>query len=156
MTWKNVEMRMVSLGEHPDVAATVEGYVAIAKELSIGKNPLEEFWVLATDGLLVRSVAMVARGEYHSVMVPVSAVIAVPIMAGTDRVVLMHTHPTGRLLPSRQDYDLTERLVEVLNDIGMMVDDHLIIGPDGRYLSFREAHVLTVPVNPPEPLEVRA
>lgn len=156
MTWTNVELRMIALSEHPDVPATVDGYLSIARELGIGTRALEEFWVFATDGNTVRKVHMIARGDHHSVRVPIPAVLAVPVLAGAHRVILLHTHTSGRLLPSRHDYDLTETLVEVMNKAGMTVDDHLIVAPDGRYLSFREAHVLTVPVEAPVPMEVRA
>lgn len=50
--------------------------------------------------------------------------------------VLVHNHPSGDPTPSRQDIELTGRLVEAGLIIGIEILDHVIIG-DNKYISFR-------------------
>lgn len=50
--------------------------------------------------------------------------------------VLVHNHPSGDPTPSRQDIELTGRLVEAGSIIGIEILDHVIIG-DNKYISFR-------------------
>jgi DNA repair protein RadC len=52
--------------------------------------------------------------------------------------VLFHNHPSGDPTPSRDDVDLTRRLVQAGELMGIDVLDHVILA-DTRYFSFREA-----------------
>jgi len=51
-------------------------------------------------------------------------------------VILLHNHPSGDPTPSRQDIEVTGRLIEAGNIIGIQVLDHLVIG-DNRFTSFK-------------------
>lgn len=52
-------------------------------------------------------------------------------------IILAHNHPSGDLTPSKQDIDLTRKLIEAGKLIGIPVNDHLIISTHG-YLSLRQ------------------
>ena len=56
-------------------------------------------------------------------------------------VILVHNHPSGDPTPSREDLEVTKRLVEAGKILGINVLDHIIIG-EGRYLSFKEKGLL--------------
>lgn len=54
----------------------------------------------------------------------------------TDRaagIIFVHNHPSGDSEPSKQDIEITKRLVEVGKIVGIEVIDHIIIGKDGYY-----------------------
>lgn len=53
------------------------------------------------------------------------------------RLVLAHNHPSGNVLPSKQDMRLTRRIQECGEMMGIEVLDHLIIGSK-QYFSLRE------------------
>lgn len=53
-------------------------------------------------------------------------------------VILIHNHPSGDLTPSRQDHELTRKLIAVGQLVGIPVNDHIIISNQG-YLSLRQA-----------------
>ena len=57
---------------------------------------------------------------------------------GAAAVVLFHNHPSGQLEPSRDDLELTRRLVKAGEVLGVAVHDHLIVG-SGRWLSLRRS-----------------
>ncbi len=48
-----------------------------------------------------------------------------------------HNHPSGDITPSDQDIQLTHRLVEAGELLGIKLLDHLIIG-DGSFMSLKE------------------
>lgn len=54
-------------------------------------------------------------------------------------IVCMHNHPSGNLLPSREDIALTEALMKIGEINGIPVVDHLILTEEGYY-SFYENH----------------
>lgn len=51
--------------------------------------------------------------------------------------ILVHNHPSGDLTPSKQDSELTKKLIEAGRIVGIPVNDHLIISEQG-YLSLRQ------------------
>lgn len=59
------------------------------------------------------------------------------IRRSAHAIILAHNHPSGDPTPSREDREVTLRLVQAGKLIGIEVLDHLIVG-DGRYTSFRE------------------
>lgn len=52
-------------------------------------------------------------------------------------IILVHNHPTGNVIPSKQDIDLTNNIISVGNILGIKVVDHVIIGKN-NYYSFLE------------------
>ncbi len=59
------------------------------------------------------------------------------IRQSSASVICLHNHPSGDPTPSREDIDVTQRLVEAGELIGIDVLDHVIIG-DGKYVSLKE------------------
>jgi len=56
-------------------------------------------------------------------------------------VILIHNHPSGDPTPSREDRDITRRLKEAGDLLGIPVLDHVIVGR-GRYASLAEEGLL--------------
>ena len=54
-----------------------------------------------------------------------------------SRIILVHNHPSGDPTPSDSDRQLTERLIEAGDLLGITVSDHVIIG-NGEWWSWRE------------------
>ena len=62
------------------------------------------------------------------------------IRASAAGIILAHNHPSGRVKPSREDREVTRRLKEASEIIGIEVLDHVILG-DG-YSSMKEHGIL--------------
>ncbi len=61
------------------------------------------------------------------------------ILNNATSVVVAHQHPSGDPEPSNEDIEMTNRLVEAGEIIGIIVMDHIIVAPETRdYTSFRE------------------
>ncbi|MFQ9934533.1 MAG: RadC family protein [Lachnospiraceae bacterium] len=52
-------------------------------------------------------------------------------------IVLLHNHPSGDCMPSRQDIEVTKKIKEAGEIIGIKLIDHIIIG-DNKYISLTE------------------
>jgi len=68
----------------------------------------------------------------------------------------VHNHPSGDPAPSQDDVLLTARLRVAGDVLEIALLDHLIVGEDARYFSFREAGLLgSTPAVAPRPTVVR-
>lgn len=59
------------------------------------------------------------------------------ISVSASSIICIHNHPSGNVLPSRNDYEITKRLVSIGDILGIKVIDHIIIGSN-KYYSFME------------------
>lgn len=57
-------------------------------------------------------------------------------------IVLVHNHPSGDCVPSREDCKVTKKIQEAGKLIGINLIDHIIIG-DRKYTSLKEAGILS-------------
>jgi DNA repair protein RadC len=60
------------------------------------------------------------------------------IKVNAASIIVAHNHPSGIALPSFEDHEVTERLVQTGQTIGIEVLDHIIIGHNGSFYSFKE------------------
>ena len=58
-------------------------------------------------------------------------------LLSASSIICIHNHPTGNTLPSKPDLELTKKLIEAGNLLGIKVIDHVIIGKN-NYYSFLE------------------
>lgn len=105
----------------------------------------ERLWVITYDSIeQVRTVNEIAVGGYHELDIPIPALLTAVLLAGTDRFMVAHNHPSGDLMPSTMDVDMTRTIMGAANAAGLMLDDHLIVGPKGGTFSLTE-HGLLLP-----------
>jgi len=56
-------------------------------------------------------------------------------------VIFIHNHPTGNTEPSRDDIELTKRLIKAGELLGIKIHDHIIVSKKG-HTSMRENGVI--------------
>lgn len=98
----------------------------------------EHFVVLYLDrkgGLIVKE--DVSVGGLHSSIVHPREVFKTAVKRSAASIILAHNHPSGDPAPSREDIDITRRLIEAGRIIGIEILDHVVIG-DSRYCSLKE------------------
>lgn len=86
----------------------------------------------------INAINTVSVGTLNSSLVHPREVYKPAILANSNAIILCHNHPTGIPEPSREDLEVTKRLVEAGNILGIEVIDHVVIGDNGRYTSFKE------------------
>ncbi len=68
------------------------------------------------------------------------------ILSNAANMILVHNHPSGNVLPSREDTMLTDRILSLTDLLGIPLLDHIIIGGSNRsYFSFKEKKMLKRP-----------
>ena len=55
--------------------------------------------------------------------------------------IFVHNHPSGDPSPSREDLDITHRLIRACRVMGLTVHEHLIIGREGYYSFADQGHI---------------
>jgi len=84
---------------------------------------------------------MVSVGNLDSSIVHPREVFKFAILASAASVILVHNHPSGQLDPSSEDINLTHRLVEAGELMGIPVLDHIII-TDDAFLSMKSRNLI--------------
>ena len=92
--------------------------------------------ILNNKNQLIKSVG-VSVGALSAAVIHPRELFKTAIRCNAAGVIVAHNHPSGDVVPSREDIILTRRLVEAGRILGIDLIDHLIIG-DGRWLSFKE------------------
>lgn len=84
----------------------------------------------------------VSVGTLNSSLVHPREVFKMAILGNAGSIILAHNHPSGDPTPSKEDMEVTKRLVEAGKILGIEVLDHIIIGSNSRYVSFKEKGIL--------------
>jgi DNA repair protein RadC len=104
-----------------------------------GDRRQEHFFVLCLNGAhhLVRH-EIVTVGLLNRAMVHPREVFAPAVEQRAASVVIAHNHPSGNLEPSEEDREVTRRIADAGEILGIGLLDHLIFSRDS-WFSFREA-----------------
>jgi DNA repair protein RadC len=106
-------------------------------------NPREVFLCLHLDSKnKIVCVDQVSQGSLNASIVHPRELFSSAILSASAALILIHQHPSGDPEPSREDIELTERLVEGAKLLGIRILDHIIIGED-RYISFADRGILS-------------
>ena len=79
----------------------------------------------------------ISKGTLDSSIIHPREVFKTAIKNSASRITLIHNHPSGDPNPSESDRQLTEKLIEAGELLGITVMDHVIIG-NGKGWSWRE------------------
>ena len=72
-------------------------------------------------------------GLVNRALVHPREVFAEPITDRAAAVIVAHNHPSGNLLPSQDDLDMTRQLKDAGHTLGIAVLDHLIFDVNAYY-----------------------
>lgn len=81
---------------------------------------------------------IVSVGTLNSSLVHPREVFKKAILHGAASIIVGHNHPSGNVRPSPEDVQVTNRLKEVGQLIGISVLDHVVFEELGKAFSFRE------------------
>ena len=108
----------------------------------------EVFYVLLLDSRhrVLRSVE-VSRGSLNQSLVHPREVFAPAIRESAAAILVVHNHPSGDPTPSREDREVTKRLVEAGDLLGVPLLDHVVVADEG-YQSFADRGWLSRQASP--------
>ncbi len=100
--------------------------------------PHEEFWILLLNrNNLVLDKMMVSQGGMAGTVIDVRIILRKALENGANSIILCHNHPSGNLIPSEADKEITKKIKEAGKHMDIPVLDHIIIG-NGSYFSFAD------------------
>lgn len=82
----------------------------------------------------------VSHGTCDTSLIGIREIMIRVLLCGAVNIVIIHNHPGGSLVPSKEDICITDRLKEASDIIGIHFCDHIIVSRDG-FFSFREAMI---------------
>lgn len=125
-----------SVGRKMDQPNTVAE--ALDEIFQLGSLPEEKFVMLALDTKnQLMGAFVVSQGSINASIVHPREVFKRALLANSNAIILAHNHPSGDTTPSTEDLNITKRLVEAGNLLGIKVLDHIIVG-HSSYKSFKE------------------
>ncbi len=82
---------------------------------------------------------LVSVGDISHAYVPMQNVFKSAILSNACSIMLFHSHPSGDCSPSKEDYSITEKVIQAGKLMNIPVVDHIIIGGgSGEHYSFKE------------------
>jgi DNA repair protein RadC len=111
----------------------------LAREvLRLHERPEEYLYMVCLNTKLrMTSVFELSHGNVNSSVVGIREMFQKALLANAVNVIVLHNHPSGDPSPSREDIEVTKRMVEAGKILGITVIDHLVIGRPG-YCSIKE------------------
>jgi DNA repair protein RadC len=122
--------------EKPKVVTSADAAALFVPLLS--DLPHEEFWVLLLNrNNLVIDKMLVSQGGLSGTIIDVRIILKMALDKLASSIILCHNHPSGNLVPSEADKEITRKIKEAGKHMDIPVLDHLIIG-NGAYFSFTD------------------
>jgi|TARA_R110000823_G_scaffold276466_1_gene395062 DNA repair protein RadC len=94
--------------------------------------------VLLNNSNKVKGIYNLSQGGITGTLVDLRILFAVALKSLSVAIILSHNHPSGKLKASEADIQLTNKIKKAAELLDIKVLDHLIIAPDGCYLSFSD------------------
>lgn len=88
------------------------------------------------------NMTIISMGTLNQSLVHPREVLKAAFLSNAATILLFHNHPSGNLKPSKEDIALTGRMQKLCMLAGIPVIDHVILGNDQSYFSFREKQIL--------------
>lgn len=77
---------------------------------------------------IVLKIEDISYGGTNFAMIDPKEVLYEAIRMQAPKIILVHNHPSGDITPSQSDYNITDRIYEGANLLGIELLDHIIIG----------------------------
>lgn len=88
------------------------------------------------------NMTIVSMGCLNQSLVHPREILKAAFLSNASSIMMFHNHPSGSLVPSREDIAITNRMQQLCMLAGVPVVDHIIIGQNDFYYSFREKDIL--------------
>jgi len=133
-------IEVASLGEQINISSP-QAAAAFFRPL-LRDQTLEQFYIgFLNNSKMLTGYKKISSGGSTSTIVEPAEVMRQAILNNANSILLAHNHPSGALKESSADIRLTNRITKIGKEMGVPVDDHIIISGDS-YISFRNKGLL--------------
>ncbi|MEK6699948.1 MAG: JAB domain-containing protein [Nitrospirota bacterium] len=113
----------------------------LLRENKIGRSK-EHFWVVClSNSNRILLIEMATLGTMKKSVIDPTEVFSFALQKRASKVIMVHNHPGGKMEPSLEDKDITDRMYQAGLFLELPVIDHLIIDEEGYY-SFTDSGLL--------------
>jgi DNA repair protein RadC len=120
------------------IRSPYDGVDIVNEVLHLDRQPNEHFVIATlTTKNAIAGLHVIHKGTLNASIVHPREVFAQAILNNAASIICFHNHPSGDPSPSREDIEITKRLKDCGELLGIEVMDHLIIG-DGKFISLKE------------------
>lgn len=103
----------------------------------------EVMYMLTLDVKLnITGTFLVSQGSLNTSIVHPREIFKRALLVNAACIIIAHNHPSGDPSPSKEDVDVTKRIRDAGELLGIELIDHLIIGSETEYVSFKEKGIL--------------
>lgn len=131
---KNAVQEVISFQEPAGIAAYYQ------EDMRHMEQEQLHIMLLNTKQRLIRDI-LISQGTVNASIASPREIFLESLRYHAVYIIMVHNHPSGDPTPSQEDKNLTMRVKEAGNLIGIQLIDHVIIG-DNSYISFRERGIL--------------
>ena len=111
--------------------------------LELHERAEESFYIFTLDVKnRINGIFEVSRGSLNASIVHPREVFKRALLQNANSIILLHNHPSGDPKPSKEDIDVTDRLIESGDLLGIRVLDHIIIGDENNYISLKQENLI--------------
>lgn len=108
----------------------------------LGELPHEEFWILyLNNSNKVLQKQQLSKGGISGTLVDIRLVLKNALQLGATSLILCHNHPSGTLLPSKADKNITLKIKQAAQTLDITILDHIII-TEHSYFSFADENLI--------------
>jgi DNA repair protein RadC len=132
--------RFEELDKKKSISCSNHAFEYLVKHL--GDLTHEEFWILLLNrNNSVITAKRISEGGLTATLVDPKKVFSLALQHHANSIILAHNHPSGSLIPSEHDLDITAKLRAVGKVMELLVMDHLIVHGNA-YFSFADQGLL--------------
>ena len=99
----------------------------------------EHLYMIALNNQMVPTgFFLISKGTVNSSLISPREIFIRALLSSAVGIIVIHNHPSGEILPSKKDIEVTKCLVKAGNLLNINVLDHMIIGSGGGFCSLHE------------------
>ena len=128
--------------EKVEILNTPDNVVKLMTDVfEINKKISEEIFVIAltTDSKPLHFFRL-NRGTVNTSLLDTRGLMISLLLANASTFVVVHNHPSGSIIPSKPDIEITQKLNKAADLLGLTFADHIIIDATGNHYSFMEVY----------------
>ena len=89
--------------------------------------------ILLNRSNIVLGIHELSKGGITGSVVDIRVVLGVALKCGASSIIMIHNHPSSKLIASEADKTITKKLKQACSLLDIQLLDHLIISKDGYY-----------------------
>ena len=118
---KPININKIQIKSSKDIAEL------LMEEMRYEKREIVKLVILNIKNIILKIIDVSTGGTNFAILEPKNVLIE-PIKMQAPKIILVHNHPSGNPMPSREDYETTEKIKICSKIMGIELLDHIVIG----------------------------